>query len=218
MDEFRAAPVHTSRGYRYHSANVNPSHAYLLPAVRRLLSRCGAADRRIFEVGCGNGAVANILTAEGWEVTGVDPSDEGIARAREAYPHLRLAQGSAYEPLSETYGTFPIVLSLEVVEHVYAPRDYARALADLLEPGGHAIISTPYHGYLKNLALAVTGKMDAHFTALWDHGHIKFWSVRTLTELLAEAGLDVVEVLRVGRVPALAKSMVLLAEKPRRTG
>lgn len=218
MDERRGAPERASHGYRYGSASTNSSHAYLLPAVRRLLSRCGSADRRLFEVGCGNGSVANILASEGWDVTGVDPSDEGIAHAREAYPHLRLAQGSAYEPLSETYGTFPIVLSLEVVEHVYAPRDYARALAGLLEAGGHAIISTPYHGYLKNLALAVTGKMDAHFTALWDHGHIKFWSVRTLTALLAEAGLEVVDVVRVGRVAPLAKSMVLLAEKPRRAG
>ncbi|MCL5778827.1 class I SAM-dependent methyltransferase [Limibaculum sp. FT325] len=200
-------------GYAYSSAALNLSHAYLLPAVRRLLARSGARERRIFEVGCGNGSVANALSAEGWSVTGIDPSAEGIAHARAAYPHLRLEPGSAYDPLASIYGTFPIVLSLEVVEHVYAPRDYARAVADLLEPGGHAILSTPYHGYLKNLALALSGRMDAHFTALWDHGHIKFWSVRTLSALLAEAGLEVVEVLRVGRVPPLAKSMVLMARK-----
>jgi hypothetical protein len=47
----------------------------------------------------------------------------------------------------------------------------------LLSPGGVAFISTPNHGYLKTLALAVTGKMDAHFTASWDGGHIKFFSI-----------------------------------------
>jgi len=73
-----------------------------------------------------------------------------------------------------------VVLSLEVVEHLYAPRHYARTVFELLRPGGVAVISTPYHGYWKNLALALMGKLDAHFTALWDHGHIKFWSVRTL--------------------------------------
>ena len=97
---------------------------------------------------------------------------------------------------------------------VYAPRDYARTLVDLLEPGGTAIISTPYHGYLKNLALAATGRMDRHFTALWDHGHIKFWSIRTLSRLLSEAGLQDIRFLRVGRVPALAKSMIAIARKP----
>ena len=79
--------------------------------------------------------------------------------------------------------------------------------------GGGVIVSTPYHGYLKNLAMAVTGKMDAHFTALWDHGHIKFWSVRTLTILLEEAGFRDLRFLRVGRIPPLAKSMIAIARR-----
>jgi hypothetical protein len=41
-------------------------------------------------------------------------------------------------------------------------------------------IMTPCHGYFKNLLLALTGKLDAHHDPLWDHGHIKFWSVPTL--------------------------------------
>jgi hypothetical protein len=58
--------------------------------------------------------------------------------------------------------------------------------------------------------------MDRHFTALWDHGHIKFWSMATLGELLREAGfVDVrFEGERVGRVPALARSMIAIARKP----
>jgi 2-polyprenyl-6-hydroxyphenyl methylase/3-demethylubiquinone-9 3-methyltransferase len=107
-----------------------------------------------------------------------------------------------------------VVLSLEVVEHVYAPRDYARTVFDVLSPGGVAIVSTPYHGYWKNLALALTGRMDRHFTALWDHGHIKFWSMTTLGELLREAGFVDIRFQRVGRVPALAKSMIAVARRP----
>jgi 2-polyprenyl-6-hydroxyphenyl methylase/3-demethylubiquinone-9 3-methyltransferase len=56
--------------------------------------------------------------------------------------------------------------------------------------------------------------MDKHFTALWDHGHIKFWSERTLRALLAEAGCHEIEFRRVGRIPALAKSMIAIARKP----
>ena len=77
-----------------------------------------------------------------------------------------------------------------------------------------AVITTPYHSYLKNLALAVSGSMDLHFTALWDHGHIKFWSVDTLTQFFEEVGLKRDCVLRVGRVPILAKSMILVFRKP----
>lgn len=101
-----------------------------------------------------------------------------------------------------------------MVEHLYDPHSFARCVFDLLGPGGIALISTPYHGYLKNLAIAVTGKTDSHFNPLWDHGHIKFWSVPTLTRLLTGAGLEFVRVHRVGRVPALAKSMVAVARRP----
>ena len=133
--------------------------------------------------------------------------------AKTSYPHLKLSQGSAYDDLASTYGQFPVVYSFEVVEHVYAPRDYARTLYNLIEPGGTAIISTPYHGYWKNLVMAATGKMDAHFTALWDHGHIKFWSYKTLTVLLEEAGFTDIKFSRVGRIAPLAKSMVAVAQK-----
>lgn len=106
-----------------------------------------------------------------------------------------------------------LFVSLEVIEHVYDPRAYARTLHDLLEPGGTAIISTPYHGYVKNLALAVTGNLDNHFTALWDGGHIKFFSIRTLRRLLIETGFQGIHIIRVGRIPPLAKSMVAIARK-----
>jgi len=62
--------------------------------------------------------------------------------------------------------------------------------------------------------MALSGKTDAHFTALWDHGHIKFWSVRTLGELLGEVGFSDVRFERVGRIPPLAKSMIALARRP----
>jgi 2-polyprenyl-6-hydroxyphenyl methylase/3-demethylubiquinone-9 3-methyltransferase len=127
---------------------------------------------------------------------------------------LKLHTGSAYDNLAGQYGQFPVVLSLEVVEHVYAPRHYARTLYELVAGGGTAIISTPYHGYWKNLAMAVSGRMDKHFTALWDNGHIKFWSIATLSELLREAGFVDIRFERVGRIPALAKSMIAIARKP----
>ena len=205
-----------SSGYRYSSASAGHHHDYLLPTVFKALDALdlAAGKRRVFELGCGNGSVAHALTQRGWDLTGVDPSVEGIAQARAAYPELKLAEGSAYDDLAGRYGQFPVVLSLEVVEHVYAPRHYARTVFDLLSPGGVAVISTPYHGYWKNLALALSGRMDAHFTALWDHGHIKFWSVHTLGRLLTDAGFVEVRFERVGRLPALAKSMIAVARKP----
>lgn len=62
-------------------------------------------------------------------------------------PHIRLKAGSTYNDLVARFGRFPAVVSLEVAEHVYAPRDYARTLFDLVEPGGMALVSTLHHGY-----------------------------------------------------------------------
>jgi len=145
-------------------------------------------------------------------VTGVDPV-RGIALGRQSYPALKIYVGSAYDDLPASFGTFPTVLSLEVVQHVYDPRAYAKTLYNLVEPV--ASLSSRRHitAILKNLAIAIVGKWDAHHSPLWDHGHIKFWSVPTLEELLREAGLKLIEFRRVGRFPALAKSMIAIAHK-----
>jgi 2-polyprenyl-3-methyl-5-hydroxy-6-metoxy-1,4-benzoquinol methylase len=202
-------------GYQYVSAEPEHTQAYLWPAVFAELDRLQLPPerRRAFDVGCGNGATAHALAGRGWQVRGVDPSETGIAIARAAHPGLDLRVGSSDDDLS-ALGTFPVVISLEVIEHVFLPRQFVRRIFDLLEPGGTALISTPYHGYWKNLALALTGKMDAHYTALWDYGHIKFWSINTLTAVLTEAGFEVLRVLPVGRIRPLAKSMLAVARRP----
>jgi 2-polyprenyl-3-methyl-5-hydroxy-6-metoxy-1,4-benzoquinol methylase len=197
--------------YRYRDSSCAHSHAYLLPTLDAALAKL--APNSVFDIGCGNGAVANHL-ADRYTVVGIDASKSGIAQANTAFPELRLEIGSAYDDLVERYGQFDAVVSLEVVEHLLDPKLFVRQMFDLVRPGGGVIISTPYHGYLKNLVLALTGKMDEHFTALWDGGHIKFWSVKTLTTLLKEAGFVCIEFRFVGRFPALAKSMIAIARRP----
>lgn len=209
------APREDISGYRFADSLPNAAHSVLVPPLLRLLESLGLEGdrRRIFELGCGNGAVVVELSRRGYDVTGVDPSEEGIAVANRDHPGLKVFLGSTYDDLAAQYGEFPVVLSLEVVEHVYSPRAFANCLFALTEPGGTAIVSTPYHGYWKNLAIALVGKMDDHFTALWDHGHIKFWSMKTLRELLEGAGFESLRFLRVGRIPVFAKAMIAVARK-----
>jgi 2-polyprenyl-3-methyl-5-hydroxy-6-metoxy-1,4-benzoquinol methylase len=199
----------------YHFADAGPTWAnpYLWPIVQRIAVTERLRARRAFDLGCGSGATANMLSQRGFDVVGVDPSGRGIALARNAYPSIRFEVGSAYDDLAGLYGTFPLVVSLEVIEHCFDPRRFARTLYSLVEPGGIAVVSTPYHGYWKNLALALAGKWDSHLTALWDGGHIKFFSVRTLRTLLQEAGFQDNDFVRVGRIPVFAKSMIAIARK-----
>jgi 2-polyprenyl-6-hydroxyphenyl methylase/3-demethylubiquinone-9 3-methyltransferase len=208
--------VRTIAASAYHYGAEAPvgscHHGYLLPAVLTILK--DIQPDRILDLGCGNGFTANELSRTGYSVIGVDPSLQGVEAANRHYPHLSVELGSTEEDLVKRLGRFPVVLSLEVVEHVYDPRTYAASLFDLVEGGGTAIISTPYHGYLKNLAIALFNKWDAHHDPLWPHGHIKFWSMATLSKLLRDAGFRDIRYKRVGRAPPLAKSMIAVARKP----
>jgi 2-polyprenyl-6-hydroxyphenyl methylase/3-demethylubiquinone-9 3-methyltransferase len=206
--------IESLSGYQYADGALNASHNYLLPAVTSILRAVAPAPRRLFDLGCGNGSIAAELDRLGYAITGIDASSEAIANAKRHHADLNLHQGSAYDDLAGTFGQFPLVLSLEVVEHLYSPRSFAKTVYGLLEPDGIAIISTPYHGYWKNLAMALTGKLEPHFTALWEHGHIKFFSMASLRRLLVDAGLQCDGFQRVGRIAALAKSMICIVRRP----
>ena len=197
--------------YKY--ADVTCWSAMMWPAIKNAIDRHSFSERKAFDLGCGNGSFSNLLSELGFTVVGVDPSATEIAIASQHFPHLEFHQGSAYDDLARMYGQFPLVVSLEVVEHCYDPRKFAQTLWQLVETGGIAIVSTPYHGYVKNLALAIAGKWDDHLNPLWDGGHIKFFSPRTLTMLLTDAGFRDVRFIRVGRIPLLAKSMIAFARK-----
>lgn len=101
-----------------------------------------------------------------------------------------------------------------MIEHCFYPRKFVQTFYDLMEEGGLGIISTPYHGYMKNLAIALANKSDFHYTALWDGGHIKFFSIETMGALLREFGFRDIRFLRVGRsFKPLAKSMIAVFRK-----
>ena len=225
LSEQNATPaVKNVFDYDYEPSAEMHHHAYLIPALHRAFARASLSPEtteRLFDLGCGNGALAAHLAAQGYTVTGVDPAEAGIKDALSRYASLPAIAdklsfyiGSAYDDLAGRYGSFPAVISSEVVEHLYDPATYAAELYRLTEPGGVAIVTTPYHGYWKNLVLALTGKMDAHFAPMWHHGHIKFWSEATIRELLEKVGFTLEGFERAGRIPVLAKSMIAIARKP----
>ncbi len=127
--------------------------------------------------------------------------------------HYQFVHASVYDiPFSDLGGDFDVVISTEVIEHLLYPRELIKAAKKCLKPNGLFILTTPYHGYIKNLVLALAGKMDSHFTVLWDGGHIKFFSVKTLTKLLAEEEFTNFKFEFAGRLPYLWKSMIVSAK------
>lgn len=198
--------------YAYLDSNSNHHHAYLIPPLLELLAerRLSSQNKlRVLDLGCGNGSLSNLIAQHGYEVIGVEDSEQGVAIARQSFPDCHFVQASIYDlPYTELENSFDIVLSAEVIEHLLYPRELVRAAKKCLKPNGRLILTTPYHGYLKNLVLAISGKMDSHFTSLWDGGHVKFFSVATLRKLLETERYTDFQFTFAGRTPFLWKSML----------
>jgi len=170
--------------------------------------------RRIVDIGCGNGALSRELASRGYEVVGCEPSAEDLHFARLGAPGLVFHRlGVDDDPSVIGNENFDVAIATEVIEHLVTPFNLSRFAKQLLRPGGYLIISTPYHGYLKNLILALTNKWDTHLSPFWDGGHIKFWSYKTLSQLLNQSGFRVVRFIGAGRLPFLWKSMIVVAQK-----
>ncbi|MFO7640242.1 MAG: class I SAM-dependent methyltransferase, partial [Candidatus Competibacteraceae bacterium] len=207
---FQVYGMTTSYG---HQLKNSGSHRYLMPWVERLCEKYGGG-RRIIDIGCGNGATCRDLSQRGYQVVGLEPSEDGFRLARQNAPDARIYQLSAYttaDALPET--SFDIAISLEVIEHLDRPGALVGLVFQLLAENGVLIVSTPYHGWLKNVLIAAAGKWDQHHQPLNDHGHIKFWSRATLSRLLHKNGFSVVDFVGVGRFPLLWKSMIIIARK-----
>jgi 2-polyprenyl-3-methyl-5-hydroxy-6-metoxy-1,4-benzoquinol methylase len=204
----------TSRQYNYVylDGGSGHHHAYLISPLLEMLSEKQLSSQRnlrILDLGCGNGSLSHLIAQQGYEVVGIEESESGINFARHSFPDCQFIQSSVYDlPYAELENSFDIVMAIEVIEHLFYPRELVRAAQKCLKPNGRLILSTPYHGYLKNLVLAGSGKLDKHFTALWDGCNIKFFSVNTISELLKTEGYRNISFKFAGRFPLLWKSLL----------
>lgn len=189
-------------------------HAYLLKPLINILNK--SKNTTILDIGCGNGWLTNILIDNGFDAYGTDASETGIKVAKQKHPDRFFVQDLTKDslPIELQNIKFDTIISTEVIEHLYSPREYLKFCKRILQKtgGGELILSTPYHGYLKNVALSVSGKMDAHFTVLIDGMHIKFWSKKTLSTILEEQGFKVTGFKGCGRIPLLWKSMIIISK------
>lgn len=146
---------------------------------------------------------------------GIDASPSGIEVAKRFHPNRFFLQDirSNALPAPIQHIPFDTIVSTEVIEHLYDPLAFLDFCAGILrqKSGGQLLVSTPYHGYLKNLAISLFGGWDHHFMALQKGEHIKFWSRKSLSEALRLSGFEVKEFAGSGRFPYLWKSMLIKA-------
>lgn len=199
------------KDYGFEDACPAHTHQYLFDPIVKLIQH----KKAILDLGCGNGAFVNALINNGFDAYGTDASPQGIQHGNKVNSHRFYLQDLSSDelPYELREKNIKTIISTEVIEHLYDPRAFISFSKRVLikNGGGEIIISTPYHGYLKNLIIAITGKWDSHANPLWDGGHIKLWSKKTLTRALEEQGFKATHFIGCGRFPYLWKSMAIRA-------
>ena len=197
----------------YAFSNSNPGflHPFFEKTIQAWLNI--ETRPRVADVGCGNGSLCRFLKDEGFDVYGVEPGRQGFQMACESHPDIRFYHLGVDDD-GRDLPRVDAVVTTEVVEHLFLPRALPRFCKQIIEPGGTVLVSTPYHGWLKNTLIAASGMWDNHHNPLWDYGHVKFWSRATLTRLFEEQGFVCEGFRGHGRIPGLWKTMMLMFRAP----
>jgi 2-polyprenyl-3-methyl-5-hydroxy-6-metoxy-1,4-benzoquinol methylase len=145
-----------------------------------------AAGERVLDLGCGEGAFAGELAANGARVTGADVAQEPLRRARSRHPQLEFVHVGGELPFAQE--EFDLVWLGEVLEHVQDCLGLLGEVRRVLRPGGQLVCSTPDHGPLRRAAFALSARaFERHFDPRSDH--VRFFTARSLDSLLADGGL-----------------------------
>src|SRR5215211_1807455 len=128
-----AAPTYTEFEWQADCAANGKSGEKLTGVFIDLVKKLEGV-RSVCDLGCGNGHISGRLAALGYRVTGVDASESGIRIARRAYPSVEFMESLIAGSLGERLGDFDLVISSDVIEHLYRPSALLEAARSVLKP------------------------------------------------------------------------------------
>lgn len=197
--------------YTWNSGNEDKSHPYLSKTLQKILNKLKYKNK-LLDIGCGNGSLTKVLSKNFKSTFAIDTSKSAIYFAKKNnLKKVTFKVGTLQLHNKKfTRSTFDTITAIEVIEHVYSPDQFLKDIKRIMNNKTNLIISTPFHGYFKNLLISILGKFDDHFNPLWEHGHIKFWSINTFMQLLSRNGFEIKEIYFSGRFYPFSKSMIFL--------
>lgn len=156
--------------------------------------RAALKNRRVLDLGCGGGLLAEAMAERGAEVTGIDMADEALAVARlhlhESGLQVHYRKIGAEALAAEAPAQFDVVTCMEMLEHVPQPESVVHACATLLKPGGQVFFST-LNRNLKSFLLAIVGAEYAlRLLPRGTHEYAKFIRPSELDAWARGAGLE----------------------------
>jgi 2-polyprenyl-6-hydroxyphenyl methylase / 3-demethylubiquinone-9 3-methyltransferase len=169
---------------------INPLR---LAHIERLAG--GLAGKRIVDVGCGGGILAEAMAAKGATVTGIDLADKPLKVATlhgmETGSSVDYRLVSAEAMAAESPGTFDVVTCMEMLEHVPEPPSTVRACAQLVKPGGMVFFSTINRNAKAFLFAIVGAEYVLRLLPKGTHEYARFIRPSELAGLCRDAGLSV---------------------------
>ncbi|MBS1208841.1 MAG: bifunctional 3-demethylubiquinone 3-O-methyltransferase/2-octaprenyl-6-hydroxy phenol methylase [Proteobacteria bacterium] len=157
------------------------------------------AGKRVLDIGCGGGILAESMARAGANVTAIDLSDKALAVARLHLHESKLTVDyrkiSAEALAAQEPAAFDVITCMEMLEHVPDPASIVRACATLLKPQGDLFLST-INRNLKAYLLAVVGaEYLLNMLPRGTHEYAKFLKPSELSRDLRNAGLDTRELI-----------------------
>ena len=176
-------------------------HVALAGRARRYL-RCRRNDLRSVDVGCGGGRLVEAFSQEGFDASGVEPSEGTVSGARAAGRNVAVADVADLPD-----DNYDCVTAIHVLEHVTSPSDFMAHLFRITKPGGLCIVEVP------NFHCRAAKKQGANWYALHPSAHLSHFTPESLTNCMRKAGFAVRSVHRLGGAGVFADVSEATARK-----